>query len=84
MFRATLAVNLVIGASVSLLALRLVGRFGPVEIALAGILVPAALIGFWLSRFGILWVDAARVRVAVLMLSAAAALGVLWRAVAAA
>ncbi len=80
-FRATLGLNLVLGATVSILALWLVGRYGAVEARLSAILVPAAIAGFWLSRFGLEWVDVDRVRTSVLVLSTLAAVGVLWRAV---
>lgn len=82
-FRATLSLNLVAGATVSIPALWLVGRFGPIELALSAILVPAAAFGFWLSRFGLTWVDVERVRASVLVLSTLAAVLVLWRAVSA-
>jgi uncharacterized membrane protein YfcA len=82
-FRATLGVLLVLGASMSIAATWTVGRFGETEVALAGVLIPAAFVGFWLSRFGIRWMSGPRVRVAVLVLSSLAALGVLARTLAA-
>ena len=81
-FRATLGVLLVLGASMSIAAAWTVGRFGETELALSGVLVPAAFVGFWLSRFGIRWMSGARVRVAVLVLSSTAALSVLARTLA--
>lgn len=78
-FRATLGVLLILGASMSIAAAWAVGRFGETELALSGVLVPAAFVGFWLSRYGIRWVDGPRVRVAVLVLSTLAAVGVLAR-----
>ena len=83
-FRATLGVLLVLGASMSIAAAWAVGRFGHTEIALSAVLVPAAFVGFWLSRFGIRWMNGPRVRVAGLVLSSAAALGVLARTLVAA
>lgn len=82
-FRATLGVLLILGASMSIATTWAVGRFGDTEAALSGVLVPAAFVGFWLSRFGIHWVNGPRVRVAVLVLSSTAALGVLGRTLAA-
>jgi uncharacterized membrane protein YfcA len=81
-FRATLGVLLVLGASMSIATTWAVGRFGETEVLLSSVLVPAAIAGFWLSRFGIRWMNGPRVRVAVLVLSSAAALGVLVRALA--
>lgn len=81
-FRATLGVHLIVGASLSLVAVWWVGRFGATELTLSGILVPAALAGFWLSRFGIGFVEASHIRTAVLVLSTASALLVLARALA--
>jgi uncharacterized membrane protein YfcA len=80
-FRATLAVHLLVGASVSVAALWMVGRFGAVEAALTAVLIPASVAGYALSRFAIGWVATEHLRIAVLTLSAVAALGVLWRAI---
>lgn len=81
-FRATLGVLLVIGATLSIAAAWAAGRFGDTELALSGVLVPAAFVGFWLSRFGLGWMHGPRVRVAVLVLSSLAGLSVLARALA--
>lgn len=78
-FRATLGVLLVLGASMSIAAAWAVGRFGDTEVMLAGVLIPAAFGGFWLSRFGIRWMNGPRVRMAVLVLSSLAGLAVLAR-----
>lgn len=79
-FRATLGIHFLIGGAMSFLAIWAVGRFAFTEVVLAALLVPPALLGYWLSRFGIRWVDARHVRASVLILSAAAAVIVLWRA----
>jgi uncharacterized membrane protein YfcA len=79
-FRATLGVHLIVGASLSLIAVWAVGRFGATELALAALLSPAALAGFWLSRFGIGFVRESHIRTAVLVLSTVSALLVLLRA----
>ena len=81
-FRATLGVHLIVGASLSIGAVWLVGRFGAEELWLSALIVPAALVGFWLSRFGVARVDAEHIRTAALVLSTLSALGVLWRALA--
>jgi len=82
-FRATLGVHLIVGASMSLLAVWSVGRFGRPELALSAVMIPASLAGFWLSRFGVLRVQASHIRTAALVLSTLSAIGVLWRALAA-
>jgi uncharacterized membrane protein YfcA len=79
-FRATLGIHFLIGGAMSFLAIWAVGRFASTEVVLAALLVPPALLGYWFSRFGIRWVDARHVRASVLILSAAAAAIVLWRA----
>ena len=79
-FRATLGVHLIVGTTMSLVSIWLVGRFGVVELALAGVLVPPVLLGYGLSRFGIHLVDAVLLRRAVLVLSSSAALAVVARA----
>ena len=81
-FRATLGVHLIVGTGMSLLAIWFVGRIGTVELALAGVLIPPAVIGYSLSRFGMHLVDASLLRRAVLLLSSGAALAVLSRALA--
>jgi hypothetical protein len=79
-FRATLSAHFIVGGSLSLLAIWAVGRFGELELALTGLMLPAVFVGFWLSRFGMQRVDAARLRKALLALSAIAGIGVLLRA----
>ena len=80
-FRATLGVHLVVGASLSLLAIWAVGRIGATELALAAVLIPGALAGFLLSGFGVGILDAKHLRLAILGLSTVSALVVLWRAI---
>jgi len=79
-FRATLGVHFLVGGAMSFIAIWAVGRFASTEAVLTAILVPPALFGYWLSRFVIGWVDGRHLRVAVLVLSAAGALAVLWNA----
>ncbi len=73
---------LTIGATLSIVAAWAAGRFGETELVLAGVLAPSAVVGFWLSRFGLGWVNGPRVRVSVLVLSSLAGLSVLGRALA--
>ncbi|MBW2268344.1 MAG: sulfite exporter TauE/SafE family protein [Deltaproteobacteria bacterium] len=80
-FRATLSAHFIFGGSLSLFAVWIVGRYGATELALTGLLLPAALAGFWLSRFGIQRIGTARLRSAVLALSTMAGVGVLLRAI---
>jgi uncharacterized protein len=79
-FRSTLAGFFSIGVVISLVALAAVGRFHLREVALAAVLIPGGLAGFWLSRFVSPWMDRRGVRPFVLGLSFLAAAGVLWRA----
>jgi uncharacterized membrane protein YfcA len=80
LFRSTVAVALIVGAVVSIVVLWAAGLFGATEVALSGIMIPGALLGYWLSRFGIPLVRTRHIRTVVLGLSSLAALGVLLRA----
>ena len=79
-FRATLAMQLLIGGVLSLVAIAAVGYFGRTELWLSLVLVPGIICGFSISRFAMRSVDARGVRPLVLMLSCIAGLYVLWRA----
>jgi hypothetical protein len=79
-FRSTLAGFFSVGVVMSLVALAVVGRFHLREVALAAVLIPGGMVGFWLSRFVSPWMDRRGVRPFVLGLSFLAAAGVLWRA----
>jgi uncharacterized membrane protein YfcA len=68
--RATLAAFFLVGVSLSLVGLHLVGRFGTPEIVAAGALLPSVLVGFWLSRHTTRWIDRGYMRTAVLVVSA--------------
>lgn len=78
--RGTLSGYFVAGAAMSLIALAIVGRFGWTEIALAGSLIPSALLGFILSRKAAERLDRGRTRVAVLTVSIVTGIVVLVRA----
>jgi uncharacterized membrane protein YfcA len=81
MFRATLGANLLVGAGFSIAALAFVGRFGPTEVMFSAVLVPCAVVGYWLSHLGLDWLDASRVRISVLVLSSFGGLAVISRAI---
>jgi uncharacterized protein len=77
--RSTLGAYFVLGGLLSIGALALVGHFGLDDIRLTLLLLPPLLAGFLLSGLGRRLVDRGRVRVAVLILSAASALILLGR-----
>lgn len=68
--RGTLSVFFVVGVIMSLTALLLVGRFGPVEFSIALRILPGLLLGFFLSRGIAAAIDRGYTRRAVLWLSA--------------
>lgn len=70
--RGTLAPLLLTTNLVSLVTLRIAGRFGPAEIALALLLIPSALVGVGASRWGAARLPPEAVRAGVLGLSALA------------
>jgi uncharacterized membrane protein YfcA len=79
--RGTLSGFFVLGASVSLLALIVIGRFGLPELWLSLLLLPGILIGFWASGHGARMLDRGYTRTVVLALSSAAAIMVILRQV---
>ncbi len=79
-FRATLSAHFIIGGVVSILALVSIDLFGRTELWLSALLTPAAVAGFWISRYGIRHVNAERLRAGVLVLSSVAGVVVLLRA----
>lgn len=78
--RGTLSAIFTVGASISLIGLWLVGRFGAVELTLGLMLLPAVVIGFALSQLTARRVDRTEVRPAVLTVSALSALMIAVRA----
>lgn len=74
--RGTLSAFFVVGVALSLTALAVVGRFGPAEIRLALTLLPGILLGYGISHRVARVLDRGYVRPAILVLSAAASLGV--------
>ncbi len=78
--RGSLSGFFVVGTTLSLVALAAVGRFGNHELRLASTLVPGVVLGIVTSRIVSPWLDRGRIRPLVLVLSFAAALAVLGRA----
>lgn len=79
--RGTLSGYFVLGASMSLVALGLIGKLGRHELMHGAALLPGILFGFALSGRCTRWLDAGRTRAAVLAVSATAAAIVIARAV---
>ncbi len=77
--RGTLSAFFLIGVSLSLVGLHVIGRFGWAEVLIALSLVPGILLGFAVSRRLTHVLDRGHVRRAVLVVSAASALAVLVR-----
>jgi hypothetical protein len=72
--RSTLAGYFVIGASMSLIGLAVVHRFGWEELSLSLVLLPGILLGYFASLRLTGWLDRGRTRAAVLWVSAGSAL----------
>ena len=79
--RGTLSGFFLVGASVSLFALVLVARFGLEELALALVLLPGMLLGFWISGHTARFLDRGYTRVAILLLATAGAVVIILRQV---
>jgi uncharacterized membrane protein YfcA len=77
--RGTLAAYFVVGVSLSIVGLALIGRFGRTELAHAVVLVPGVLVGAFVSRYTARVLDRGFIRTAVLVASAASAAAVLLR-----
>lgn len=77
--RGTVSTFFWIGTIVSLVALRLIGRFGAEEISLALVMLPGVLIGFFVSRRTTAFVDRGYTRYAVLTVAAVTGLLVVVR-----
>lgn len=75
--RGSLGLYFVVGNVISLTGLAIAGRFGTDEIRLGLALAPAAVAGFAISRWFIPFVDRGRMRTAILVVSSAAAAGLL-------
>ena len=80
--RATLNAFFVLGAAISLIGLAVGGHLDMADVVLAGLMLPFALAGFLLSRWGAALVDRGRVKIVVLTLSAASGLVLVLRAIA--
>jgi uncharacterized membrane protein YfcA len=77
--RATMSGVFWVGTILSLVALRLVGRFGSEEVRLTLVMLPGTLIGLYASGWTASVVDRGRTRTAVLAVAAMAGLGVILR-----
>jgi uncharacterized protein len=75
--RGTLAAYFIVGTVLSLGALAWAGRFGVEEIRLSGGLIPGTVLGYLLSRRAAAYLDNGRTRIAVLAVSALAAVSVI-------
>jgi uncharacterized membrane protein YfcA len=75
--RGTLAAYFIVGTVLSLIALSWAGRFGAEEVRLGVVLIPGTVIGYFLSRPAAAYLDGGRTRVAVLAVSALAAVSVI-------
>lgn len=78
--RGTLSSFFAVGLVFSILALALVGEFGPLQAKASLVLLPGVVLGFLLSRRVTRVLDRGHTRTAVLVLSALAGLGVVVRA----
>jgi uncharacterized protein len=75
--RGTLAAYFIVGTVLSLIALAWAGRFGTDEMRMSVWLIPGTVIGYFLSRPAAAYLDGGRTRVAVLTVSALAAVSVI-------
>jgi len=75
--RGTLAGFFLVGTGMSLTALALTGSYGRPELGLSALPLPGVVLGFLASQWGARWLDAGRIRPAVLAVSALAAASVL-------
>lgn len=75
--RWAMAANFLVGGVVSLGLLSMAGRFGPPDLLVGAILLPASALGFAFSHLGARYVDAGRTRVAVLGVSALSSVAIL-------
>jgi uncharacterized membrane protein YfcA len=75
--RGTLAAYFIVGTVLSLTALAWAGRFGAQEMRLSVFLIPGTVLGYFMSRPAAAYLDSGRTRVAVLAVSALAAVSVI-------
>lgn len=79
--RSSLAAIQAIGSVISIAALALIGRLGPTELGLAALLMPAPLLGLWLSSRIAPHLNREFIRPAVLLFAVAAAVSIFIRLV---
>jgi uncharacterized membrane protein YfcA len=77
--RGTLSAYFLVGVMMSLVGLRVAGRFGLAELLLAASLLPGVLLGFLISRHTAGFLDRGYTRVGVLSISAATGVAVIVR-----
>lgn len=77
--RGTLSAFFVVGVVLSVAGLAAIGRFGLLELKLAGMMVPAVVAGYWLSAHTAPVMDRGFIRPAVLVVSGASAAIVILR-----
>jgi hypothetical protein len=75
--RGTLAAYFIVGTVLSLIALAWAGRFGAEELRLSVFLIPGTVLGYFMSRPAAAYLDGGYTRVAVLTVSALAAVSVI-------
>ena len=75
--RGTLAAYFIVGTVLSLIALAWAGRFGAEEMRMSVLLIPGTVMGYFMSRPAAAYLDGGRTRVAVLTVSALAAVSVI-------
>ncbi|HUF99449.1 MAG TPA: hypothetical protein VMM60_15070, partial [Ilumatobacter sp.] len=78
--RATLAVFFIVGIAISFTTLAIAGVVGRRELELGALLMPASLLGAWLSRYTAKMLPAETVRPLVLVVCAASAVVLLLEA----
>lgn len=78
--RANLAGIFFMGVSITLLTRAVTGEVRTLDLELAAFLLPALLLGLWISRWGHRWVEGRRLTAGVLGLSTVAGAGLLLRA----
>ncbi len=81
--RATISAIFTVGGVITLAGLWWAGRFHQVELLIGLLLMPGVVVGFAISRYTVGWFDRARIKPAVLAISALSAVVVMIRALSA-
>ena len=77
--RATMSSIFIVGTVASIVGLWVAGKFGPVELVLGLLMMPGIALGFAISRYTARYIDGARFRPALLVVSAASGVAILVR-----